>query len=287
MKPPPFSYAAPVSLDEALALLGDPEQDEPRALAGGQSLVPLLNLRLARPTLLVDLNSIPGLDSVELVNGHVRLGATVRQRTLETDSSIRERLPLLAEAASRIAHLAIRTRGTVGGSLAHADPAAELPVAMTALRAQLHVRGRDGSRVVPGAEFFLGPYTTAIVAGEVLEAVEVPLPPAGAGWAFLEVARVHGAFALAGVAALLALGSDRRISDVRVAVCGVGGKPFTPGWLAEAVVGELPREELFSQVGERVREDLRPDVDAYRREVTGVLSRRALTLAAERATAQP
>ena len=285
MKPPPFEYAAPHTLEEALALLGGSSGDEPRALAGGQSLVPLLNLRFARPTLLVDLNRIPGLDSVEWVNGHVRLGAMVRQRTLETDPVFGERLPLLAEAATWIAHLAIRTRGTVGGSLAHADPAAELPAAMVVSGAQLHVRGVGTRRVVPAAEFFLGPYTTALDAGELLEAIEVPLPAAGTGWAFVEVARVHGAFALAGVAALLAIGSDRRIADVRVALCGVGGAPYVPGWLAEAAVGEVPGDQLFRQIGDRVRDELGPGTDDYRRDVAGVLTRRALARAAERAGA--
>jgi len=286
VKPPPFEYAAPDSVDEALELLGDPSHEEPRALAGGQSLVPLLNLRFARPTLLVDLNRVAGLDSVEWVNGHVRLGAMVRQRTLETDERVRERLPLLAEATTWIAHPAIRTRGTVGGSLAHADAAAELPAAMLVSGARLYVRGKAGARVVPAAEFFLGPYTTALAAGELLEAVEVPLPPAGTGWAFVEVARVHGAFALAGVAALLGLGANGRIADARIALCGVGGAPQAPDWLADATAGEDPAEELFREVGNRVRDELATAAGAYRADLAGVLTQRALARAAARAGAQ-
>ncbi len=276
MKPPPLAYAAPERIDEALGLLGG---EEARPLAGGQSLVPLLNMRFARPSLLVDLRRVAGLDAIEWANGHVRIGAMVRQRVLETDERIRERVPLLTEAVGYVAHLAIRTRGTVGGSLAHADPAAELPAAAAALGARFLVRGTAGTRTVEAPAFFLGPFTTAIGPGELLEAVEVPVPPPGTGFAFVETARVHGAFALAGVAALLGLGRDGRIAHARVALCGVGGAPYVPPL---DVAGEAPGEALFRQAARRACEELE-EHDGYRRQLAEVLTRRALALAAERA----
>ncbi|HZO97223.1 MAG TPA: FAD binding domain-containing protein [Gaiellaceae bacterium] len=282
MKPPPFAYAAPASVEEALELLADPAHEDARPLAGGQSLVPLLNMRLARPSLLVDLDGL-GLDALEWANGHVRIGAMVRQRALETDAAIAGRLPLLREAAAHVAHVAIRTRGTVGGSLAHADPAAELPAAMLALDARLVVRSAAGARTVAAPDFFAGPFTTAVGAGELLEAVEVPVPPARTGVAFVEAARVHGAFALAGVAALLRLDGGGRIEHARVALCGVAGTPRAPEWVGGALCGEPPDERLFAQVGERVRDELADSADEHRRALAGVLTRRALAAAAARA----
>ena len=234
MKPAPFDYAVPGTVAEALALLRDRDHEEPRLLAGGQSLVPLLNMRFARPSLLVDLNGVEELGGIELADGRVQIGAMVRQRRLETDAAIRGQLPLLAEATAHIAHLAIRTRGTVGGSLAHADPAAELPAAMLALEARLLVRRPDGgTRTLSAAEFFLGPFTTALEADQVLAAVELDLPPPRTGSAFLEVSRVHGAFALAGAAALVTIAGDGSVSRARLALCGVGGAPYGATWLDE------------------------------------------------------
>jgi carbon-monoxide dehydrogenase medium subunit len=289
VKPPPFHYAAPRTVEESLALLNDGGYDEARVLAGGQSLVPLLNMRFARPALLVDLNGVEGLAGVEWRDDRVRIGAMTRQRVLETDRRFEERIPLLAEAARHIAHVAIRTRGTIGGSLAHADPAAELPAAMSALEARFAVLAADGGpRTVPASEFFLGPYTTAVSPGEVLEAVEVPVPASGTGWAFLETTRVHGAFALVGVAAVLATGADGRVARARLALCGVGGAPYVPGWLDDVAVGASPDDGLFQQVAERVKSEVDPAGDGhagadYRRHLAGVLTRRALALAAERA----
>ena len=287
MKPPPFDYAAPTTVEEALALLS--ADGEARPLAGGQSLVPLLNMRFARPTLLVDLGRVAALDGIEYVNGHVTIGAMTRQRALERDEGIRRRFPLLAEAAELIAHVAIRTRGTVGGSLAHADPAAELPAAALVLDARFVVRNAAGGRrTVPAAEFFVGPYTTAVGPGELLEAVELDAPPTGTGSAFAELTRVHGAFALVGVAALVGLGADGTVSRARLALCGVGGTPYAPEWLDEVVLGELPGEELFEAVGARVSASVEPGGDGhagpeYRRRLAGVLTRRALALATQRA----
>ena len=263
--------------------------DETSLLAGGQSLVPVLNMRLAQPRRIVDLGHVAGLDTIEAMpDGRLRLGSMVRQRRLESESVMRERLPLMTDAARHIAHVAIRTRGTVGGSLAHADPAAELPATVAALGGELLVRGPNGDRAIPAGEFFVGPLTTAIEPGDLLVGVQVRPPPSGTGWAFEEVARTHGAFALAAAAALLHLDADGRIDTARLALAGVGGAPYAPGWLAETAVGELPGQDLFAHVGERVRAEVEPfdDIHApatYRKRLAGVLAARALGAAAARA----
>ncbi len=287
MKPAAFEYEAPRTIDETLALLAKAPADT-GLLAGGQSLVPLLNLRIARPALLIDLNGVDGLAGIEASNGHVRIGAMTRQRVAETDTAVRERLPLLAEALQHVAHVPIRTRGTVGGSLVHADPAAELPAVALAMEAHLTLRGASSERTVAAEEFFVGPFTTAREAGELLVAVDFPVPPSGTGWAFNEVARVHGAFALVGVAALLHAGTDGRIDHARVVVFGVGAVPCAPPWLDELALGERPGTALFARVADRVRESIDPPDDThassrYRREIAGVLTARALATAAQRA----
>lgn len=288
MKPAPFAYHRPGTVAEALAILAE-APDETSLLAGGQSLVPLLNLRLARPSVIVDLNGVADLDSVGVFGPTVRFGATVRQRRLEVDPLIRDRLPLLTEAAGCIAHLPIRVRGTIGGSLAHADPAAELPAVVAALRARLLVRRASGAdQTLSPEEFFVAPLTTAIGPGGMLVAIEVDPPPAGTGWAFLEVSRVHGAFALVGAAALLHTDGEGRIDLSRLALCGVGGTPMVPSWLDTTLIGERPSVRLFEQVGRRIREAVDPPGEAgedreYRRSVAGSLTARALAKAALRA----
>lgn len=288
MKPPQFDYTAPTTVEGVLtSLAASPETTT--FLAGGQSLVPLLNMRLARPTLIVDLNRVTGLDLIEVSDGHLRLGPMVRQRALETDPTIRERLPLLTEAAGHIAHLAIRTRGTVGGSLAHADPAAELPAVMVALGAHMVLRHASGvERVVAAHQFFLGPFTTALRPGELLSRIDVPFPPPGTGWAFVEVARTHGAFALVGAAALVRLGRNGRIDAARLALCSVGSTPLASTWLDGLLVGERPNDSAFDAVVARVAAEVEPQDDVhatgeYRRKVAGVLAKRSLRLATSRA----
>jgi carbon-monoxide dehydrogenase medium subunit len=290
MKPPPFEFAAPRSVDEALELLGR-APEETSVLAGGQSLMPVLNMRMAQPAMLVDLNRVDGLGELETTaEGRFRFGSMMRQRRLETEPAVRERLPLMTEAARHIAHVPIRIRGTVGGSLAHADPAAELPATVTALDGRMLVRGADGERAIAASDFFLGPLTTAIEPGELLVGVEVEPPPQGTGWAFLEVARTHGAFALAAAAALLHLDASGSIDHARLALAGVGAVPYVPAWLEETALGEAPGEALFRRIGERVRGEVAPfdDIHAsidYRKRVAGVLSARALATAAARVEA--
>ena len=191
MKPPPFEYAAPETLDEALELLAG---EDAKALAGGQSLVPLLNFRFARPRLLVDLNGLAGLDGIRVDNGTLFLGALVRQAELER-SAVAEGWPLLHQAIRFVGHQQTRTRGTVGGSVVHADPAAELPCVLATLDARFHVRSRRGARVLSAAELFVGPLFTSIEPDELLVEIEVPAPPADARSAFVEYARTHGDFA--------------------------------------------------------------------------------------------
>jgi aerobic carbon-monoxide dehydrogenase medium subunit len=287
VKPPRFDYVAPGSVEEVVEVLRD-APEESTLLAGGQSLVPLLNMRMAQPRVIVDLNRASGLDALERTpEGRVRLGAMVRQRRLETDPVVRDELPLIAEAARHIAHVPIRTRGTVGGSLAHADPAAELPATVAALGGRLLLRGPNGAREIPATEFFVGALTTAIEPGELLEAIEIEPPPAGAGWGFGEVARTHGAFALAGAAAVLHVGAAGEIDFARLALLGVGSVPFVPGWLEEMAVGEAAEEPLFARIGARVGEEIAPldDIHAsadYRRRVAAVLTARAFRDAAAR-----
>ena len=202
MKPAPFVYYAPRSLPEALALLA--EHGDAKPLAGGQSLIPAMNFRLAQPAALVDLNGVPELAFVreEAEGGELRLGALTRHRTLETHPLVRQRAPLLAETMPHVAHPQIRTRGTVGGSLAHADPAAELPAVMTTLGARFRVQGPAGERWVAAGEFFTGLFATVLEPGELVVEIAVPALAPRTGWAFDEVARRHGDYALVGAATL-------------------------------------------------------------------------------------
>lgn len=242
MKPAPFVYHRPRTVEEAVALLGLPAS---KVLAGGQSLVPLMNFRLSRPRHLVDINWLPGLDGVEWDpdQGRLRLGALVRHQVLATHPLVRRHLPVLAEAAGHIGHWAIRSRGTLGGSLAHADPAAELPAAMVALGARFCLRSQSGERWVDAGEFFQGLYTTVLAEDELLTAVEVSVDPS-ARWGFYEIARRVGDFALAGAYA------RRRGGAIDLTWFGVGPKPFT----VELQAGEA--EAALEQVLQTAAEDV-------------------------------
>jgi carbon-monoxide dehydrogenase medium subunit/6-hydroxypseudooxynicotine dehydrogenase subunit alpha len=269
MKPPPFAYARASSLEEALDLLAE-AGDDAKPLAGGQSLMPLLVYRLLRPTHLVDLGGIGGLDEIAQRAGAVQLGALVRHVELE-----RAGLGLLSEAAGLIGHLPIRTRGTLGGSLAHADPSAELPVAALASDAELVLRSRRGERVVDAEAFFVGPFTTAIEPGELLVAVRVPAAPPGARTAFEELAIRTGDFALASVAAVVGG------THVRIVLGGVAPAPLRAR-AAEAVVGDagLGDDAIAAAAAAAARECDPPDDprvgSVYRRELAAVLVARAL-----------
>ena len=224
MKPAPFEYAAPTTVDEALGLLGE----DAKALAGGQSLVPLLNFRLARPRLIVDLNKVGGLGAIRRSRTSLFIGALVRQAAVERSRLIADHWPLLAQAIRHVGHPQTRTRGTVGGSVAHADPAAELPCVLATLDARYHVRSRRGARTLTSDELFVGPLQTSLEPDELLLEIEVPAPPPGARSAFVEYARTHGDFALAGVAVLAAQ------HETRIGLLGVAPTPLVVSDLAEA-----------------------------------------------------
>jgi CO/xanthine dehydrogenase FAD-binding subunit len=286
MKPPRFDYLLPRTLDEAFGLLAQ-HGEEAKVLAGGQSLVPLLNFRLVRPTYLVDLNDVPGLDGIRVDDGRLAIGAMTRQRAAETSSVVRERCPLLAEAMPQIGHVQIRNRGTIGGSLAHADPAGELPAVMAALDGELVLRSRRGERLLSAPEFFVGYLTTAAAPDELLVEARVPVTPARTGTAFLEVSRRHGDFALVGVAATLTLDAGGVCTACAVALTGVGPTPVVARDAARALVGVKPTADAYADVGRRVASALVPDSDLhasadYRKHLAGVLTRRALARAAER-----
>jgi carbon-monoxide dehydrogenase medium subunit len=287
MKPPRFDYEAPSSMGEALALLRE-HGDRARVLAGGQSLVPLLNFRLVRPQVLVDLNEIPELAGIREVDSTLVIRAMTRQRTVELSPLVRERCPLLAEAMPQIGHVQIRNRGTIGGSLAHADPAAELPAVVAALGGELVLRGAGGERVLPPDRFFVTYLTTAIEPGELLVELRLPVVPPRSGSAFLEISRRHGDFALVGVAATLTLDETGVCTRSAIALTGVGPTPVLAHDAARALIGVAPTPAAITAAAGRVAVGLTPDSDLhasreYRTHVAGVLTGRALERAAERA----
>lgn len=289
MKPPPFDYLVPGSLDEALGLLAE-KGGEAKVLAGGQSLVPVLNFRLAQPAFLVDLNGLDELDYIEVEDdGSIRIGAMTRQRRLERDPRVQKSAPLLAVTMPLIAHPQIRNRGTVGGSLAHADPSSELPVAAVALEAELVVRSERGERIVAATDFFVGLMTTALAEDELLCEFRVPATPLRTGWEFREIARRHGDYAHAGVAAGLTLADDGKISTARLVYLSAGEVPMSAGRACAILEGEEPSEELFAEAASTAgRDEVDPSDDihasaAFKRHLAEALTRRALATALERA----
>lgn len=288
MKPPVFSYARPATLDQALAMLR--EGDDVRALAGGQSLMPMLNFRLAKPTHLVDINALKELDFVEESQGTLRIGALTRHRTLLSNPRIKRLAPLMAGAAEFIGHPAIRNRGTIGGSLSHADPAAELPIIVTALDAKLVLQSKAGKRTLGPEEFFAGPLITNRRPDELLTEVVVPLPPPGTGWGFHEVARRHGDFALVAVAAVLTLDRERRITKASIAIGGIGDRPLRLRACETELIGrgsssaDLRAASADAAAGIEANADIHASA-AYRRHLARALVFRALADAADRALA--
>jgi len=290
VKPAPFHYERPASLDEALHLLAR-HGDEGKILAGGQSLIPVMNFRLAQPAVLIDVNRLGELDFVTAGDdGSLRLGALVRQARLEREDAVARRAPLLAEAVPFVAHPQIRNRGTVGGSLAHADPAAELPAVMVALDARFRLAHQGGERWVAAADFFGGLFATALEPGEMLVEVELPPWPAGHGACFAEVSRRHGDYAMVGIAAVTSVGAGGRCGPSRLVFMSVGDAPVEVAAGAQTA-GEVPSEALFEAVAAAAAGELEPATDIhataeYRRHLAGVLARRALSKAAARAAAR-
>lgn len=279
MKPAAFEYFAPRNVEEAVALLNK-HSDEAKVLAGGQSLVPLMNMRLARPGVIVDINRIGTLEYIVATPSALRIGALTRQRAAESSTLVADRCPLLRDALRLVGHAQIRNRGTVGGSIAHADPAAELTAVLTALGGDVTVRGRSGTRVIPASEFFVTYLTTALEAGELLTEVRFPTLPPGAGWSWMEISRRHGDFALAGVGVVVNLRGGV-ITDVRIALTGVGPTPVRASGAERLLTGRAPSEGLWVEAADAVRAAVEPDGDIhasaeYRRHVSGVLTQRAL-----------
>jgi carbon-monoxide dehydrogenase medium subunit len=285
MKPPPFEYHAPRTVDEALALLAR-YGGEAKVLAGGQSLMPLLNFRLSRPAALVDLNRIPGLAYIEEADGHVRFGAMTRQRTIEFSPVVAGRLPLLEEATKLVGHLPIRTRGTIGGSIAHADPSAEYPAVLTALDGEVVVRGPRGERIVKPAQLFQTYLTTSLDAGEILTEVRLPAMASGAGYAFEEFSRRHGDFAIVGVAATI-VREGGRCAAARLAAAGAGPVPVRLRAAEEILEREGLDDAAIARAAGCAAGLVSPDSDIhasadYRRHLTRVLTERAVKRALTR-----
>jgi carbon-monoxide dehydrogenase medium subunit len=290
MKPPIFDYIAATSIDGAVAALAD-AGGEAKILAGGQSLVPMLNFRLLRPALLVDINRIAGLAYIEETADRIRVGALTRHYQLETSALVARHLPVLSCAMTHVAHLAIRNRGTIGGSLSHADPAAELPMLALLLDAELHIAAPAGKRVIAARDFFRDALTVDLGTAEILTEIVLPKLPPRTGWGFEEVARRHGDFAIAAAAATVTI-ADGTIGQARVALTGVGPTALRAAAAEAMLAGHALDDALIGRAIDVVRSAIAPDTDLhassdYRRHLAGVLAGRALAAAWRRATKSP
>ena len=287
MKPAPFKYIAATSLQQALALKAQ-HGDEAKFLAGGQSLIPAMNFRLARPAVLIDINGIESLAGVRISPGMARIGPLTRYRALQRDAAFAGLFPLIGEALPHIAHPQIRNRGTIGGNLSHADPASELPAIAVALRARVHVQSANRARSVAAADFFVSALTTDLAPDEMLTEIELPLQSPRTGSCFMEVARRRGDFAIVGVAAQMTLDDHDACSDIRLTFCGVGETPVDASPAVSMLIGQSPTEKTFRDVAASVQAMIEPagSVHAtadYQRHVAGVLTERALRTAHQRA----
>ena len=288
MKPPPFSYAAPTTLDEAVGLLTEHAEAEPRVLAGGQSLIPLMNFRLAKPGYLVDLRKVAGLSGIRREGEVLVIGAMTRMSEVERSPEVAVAAPLLTEAIGLVAHVPVRNSGTVGGSLAHADPAAELPAVALALDAEVVAVGPGGARTIPAAGFFRGPYSTALAPDEILTEIRLPVWPGG--HAFTEFSRVHANFAVVAVAALVELDGDRdRISRAALALAGVAPTPVRATSAERALAGAPAADPgAIRAAADAAGADLSPAGDLHasaetRRGLARTYLRRGIELAVTRA----
>ncbi len=288
MKPASFKYVAAASLDHALALKAE-HGDEARFLAGGQSLIPAMNFRLARPEVLIDINGLTELSGIDRSEaGRLRVGALTRYRSLERDADFLGACPLFADALPHIAHPQIRNRGTIGGNLSHADPASELPALAVAMQAEMGITSVTGERRVPASEFFVGLLTTDLGSDEMLVDITFPARRPLSGACFMEIARRRGDFAIAGVAALVSLDDERRCAEVRISLCGVGETPVDASGAASTIVGHRLTGEAIEAVAGRVQQSIEPSGNVhasadYQRHVAGVLTQRVLRTAHQRA----
>jgi carbon-monoxide dehydrogenase medium subunit len=287
MKMAPFVYHRPQTITEAVDLLAELGGDA-RVLAGGQSLLPLMALRLAQPEHLIDIGRVADANRIERRSDTLVVGAATRDSTVEHSAEVGSSLPLLSAALALVGHPAIRNRGTVGGSMAHADPAAELPAVAVALGAEVLVRGRQGRRTIAAADFFRSYLTTALEPDELLVEVSFPNLPAGAGWAVEEVSRRQGDFALVGLVATATLDPEGMVATAVLCFFGVGATPVRVGGAERLLAGSMPTPELFEEAAHAVMEELEPHEDihgsaAYRRHVAGHLTCRCLGRAISRA----
>jgi CO/xanthine dehydrogenase FAD-binding subunit len=288
MKPAPFEYYAPDSIEEALSLLRD-HGDDAKLLAGGQSLVPAMNFRVVQPSVLIDLNRIREMDYVRQDDGCLRIGAMTRERTLEFDPRVGDGFPLLREAMPHVAHPQIRNRGTLGGSLANADPAAELPVVMLALDARLKIQNREGERWVDAPHFFSGMFTTALEAGDLLVEIELPTHPERTGWAFLEVAPRTGDYALMGIASRVTVDEAGKCTAAKLVFLNAGDGPVVAHESAARLHGETLTEQLVEETAILAsQKEINPfgNIHAspdFQRHLASILTKRALNLAFQRA----
>jgi carbon-monoxide dehydrogenase medium subunit len=286
MKPAAFDYVVADSIDMAVVSLAEAGGDG-KIIAGGQSLVPMLNFRLLRPSILVDINRIGGLAFIEDAGKAIRIGALTRHYQIETSPVIARHLPVLGHAMTHVAHLAIRNRGTIGGSLSHADPAAELPMMALLLDAEIHIASAGGKRMIAARDFFLGALTVDLAGGDIVTEIVLPILPPKTGWGFEEVSRRSGDFALAAVAATLTV-SAGAISQARIALTGVGPTALRAAQAEALLLGHALEPNLIGRVIEAVRTAIKPDTDLhassdYRRHLAGVLAGRAVAAAWRRA----
>jgi len=287
MKPATFLYHDPTTIEETVRLL-DEYGDEARILAGGQSLVPMMNLRLSNPGRIVDINRVRELDYVRSDQGALTIGALTRQRAVERSKDIRELCPLLADAMPHLGHFQIRNRGTIGGSVAHADPAADIPAVIVALDGVLLVRDAMGSKTISAEDFFISFFTTALGPTELLEAIHLPPWPSGTGWAFLKMTRREGDFAIVGVATRITLDSDGICGDSRIAFFGVSDAPVRARTAEAMALGTKMTSATIAPVAKKAVSDLRPESDIhasadYRLHAAELLAQRAMKLAIARA----
>jgi CO/xanthine dehydrogenase FAD-binding subunit len=286
MKPAAFDYIAPKSLEAAVAALAAANGDG-KVLAGGQSLMPLLNFRMARPAVVIDLMHIPGLSFIELRGDKIAIGAMTRHADLEFSELVAAKLPVMAATMRHVAHLAIRNKGTIGGSLSHADPAAELPMLAVFYGATIKVLGPEGRRDITAEDFFISALTNCLDAEEIVFEIDFPIPTSHTGWAFEEVARRFGDFALASIAVSFEV-LDRQIADARVAVMGVADTPRRLRDAEAALQGLQDSPEAAAGFAEVVRSCVTPESDIhvsaeYRKNLIGALAKKAFTTAWTRA----
>ena len=283
MKPASFAYYAPASVDAAIALLQRYDGDA-RVLAGGQSLIPMMNFRLAAPPALVDINRVPGLAYIEADGDVVRIGAMTRQRAIEFSLVVAEKLPLLREAICHVGHLPTRSRGTIGGSIAHADPAAELPMVLQALEGEVLARGPNGERRIKAADLIRDALTTSLKAVEIITEVRLPAMPPGAGYAVEEFSRRHGDFAIAAIAVML-VRDGSRCGKARIATAGISSHSIRLPAAEQILEDNGLSETVLEQAAAKAAESVEPIADQnasaeYRRQLTRVLTHRALRRAA-------